>query len=77
MTDEAQDSENALGQSVPLSDGLGDKTYYILITIDLTEQKSVGVKFCNNQEELTGFQRMFKNDYGEGYVTFAHAYDAA
>lgn len=63
-------------QSVHLSDELDDKTYYILITIDLMEQKSVGVKFCKNQEELTRFQRMFKNDFGEGYVTFAHAYDA-
>jgi hypothetical protein len=77
MTDEAQDPKNALGQNVTLSDGLGYKTYYILITIDLAEQKAVGVKFCETQEQLTFFQEMFKNDFGDGYVTFAHAYENA
>lgn len=77
MTDKTLDLETAPSQSARLGDGLGDKTYYISITIDLTEQKAVGVKFCKDQEQLTAFQRMFKNDFGEGYVTFAHAYDAA
>jgi len=30
MTDDARDTENALGQSVPLSDGLGQKLINIL-----------------------------------------------
>jgi hypothetical protein len=50
MNDEAQGLKNALRQNVPLSDEFGDKTYYILITIDLAEQKAVGVKFCETQE---------------------------
>jgi hypothetical protein len=76
MTDKALDLETAPAQSARLG-GLGEKTVYISITVDLTGQKAVGVKFCKGQGQLTAFQRMFNNDYGEGHVTFAHAYDAA
>jgi hypothetical protein len=61
MNDEAQGLKNALRQNVPLSDEFGDKTYYILITIDLAEQKAVGVKFCDTHRrknrQATGIVR--------------------
>jgi hypothetical protein len=64
----------ASGQSTRTG-GLGEMTHYILITIDLAEQKAVAVKFCKDQAELSFYQQMFKDDFGDGFVTFAHAYD--